>query len=133
MLAIDTEPVVHGAPRSFDTNSHCARVDVGNHSQPILTAQTTHRLATRRWAEYDSDDEPLPNGDESAMSNLLRWTGRSAGIIGVLLCAVSVVARVAGVWAVGGFQVGTVLQAGMAAMILGCLAYLVVLVDGVRD
>jgi len=32
---------------------------------------------------------------------------------------------------VGGFQVGTVLQAGMAAMILGCLAYLAVLVDGI--
>jgi len=65
------------------------------------------------------------------MSNLLRWTGRSAGLIGVLLCTVSVVTRAAGVFVVGGFQVGTVLQAGMAAMILGCLAYLAVLVDGV--
>jgi hypothetical protein len=31
------------------------------------------------------------------------------------------------------FQVGTILQAGMAAMILGCLAYLAALVDGARD
>ena len=66
------------------------------------------------------------------MNNLLRWTSRSAGVIGVLLCAVSVVARSAGSFVVGGLQVGTVLQGGMAAMILGCLAYLAVLVDGVR-
>jgi len=66
------------------------------------------------------------------MNNLLRWTGRSAGAIGVLVCAVSVVLRATGVWAVGGFQVGTLLQAGMAAMLLGCLAYLAVLVDGAR-
>lgn len=63
------------------------------------------------------------------MNNLLRWLGRSAGVIGVLLCAVSFLARAAGVWTIGGFQVGSVLQAGMAGMILGCLAYLAVLVD----
>jgi hypothetical protein len=67
------------------------------------------------------------------MNNLLRWTGRCAGVIGVLLLVVAVVARAAGVFVVGGLQVGTVLQAGMAAMILGCLAYLANLVDGARD
>jgi hypothetical protein len=67
------------------------------------------------------------------MNNLLRWVARGAGIVGVLLCAASFVLRAAGVWLVGGFQVGTVLQAGMAGMILGCLAYLAVLVDGTRD
>jgi hypothetical protein len=67
------------------------------------------------------------------MNKLLRWTARSAGVIGVLLCVVSFLLRAAGVWVVGVFQVGTVFQAGMAAMILGCLAYLAVLVDGVRD
>jgi hypothetical protein len=69
---------------------------------------------------------------ESAMNNLLRWTARGAGAAGVLLCAVSFVLRVAGVWWAGGFQVGTLLQAGMAAMILGCLAYLAFLVEGAR-
>ncbi len=73
------------------------------------------------------------NGGESAMNKLLRWTGRSAGLIGVLLCVVSVVVRAAGMFVVGSFQVGTLLQAGMAMMILGCLAYLAVLVDGARD
>jgi len=72
------------------------------------------------------------NGGESAMNKLLRWTGRSSGVIGILLCAVSVVARAAGMFVIGSFQVGTLLQAGMAMMILGCLAYLAVLADGVR-
>jgi hypothetical protein len=72
-------------------------------------------------------------GGESAMNKLLRWTGRSAGVVGILLCAGSVVARAAGMFVIGSFQVGTLLQAGMAMMILGCLAYLAVLVDGARD
>ena len=67
------------------------------------------------------------------MNKLLRWTGRSAGVIGILLCVVSVVARAAGMFVMGSFQVGTLLQAGMAIMILGCLAYLALLVDGARD
>ena len=67
------------------------------------------------------------------MNKLLRWTGRSAGVIGILLCVVSVVARAAGMFVIGNFQVGTLLQAGMAIMILGCLAYLAVLVDGAPD
>ncbi len=54
-------------------------------------------------------------------------------MLGVLLCVVSVVVRAAGMFVVGSFQVGTLLQAGMAMMILGCLAYLAVLVDGARD
>jgi hypothetical protein len=66
------------------------------------------------------------------MNNLLRWTARIAGVAGVVLCGVSTLARLAGLWALGGFQVGTVLQGGMAAMILGCLAYLAVLADGGR-
>jgi hypothetical protein len=69
----------------------------------------------------------------SAMNQLLRWTGRIAGIIGLLLCMAAVLARAAGSFVVGNLQVGTMLQAGMAAMILGCLAYLAVLVDGARD
>ena len=72
-------------------------------------------------------------GGESAMNKLLRWTGRSAGVIGILLCVVSVVVRAAGMFVIASFQVGTLLQAGMAMTVLGCLAYLAVFVDGVRD
>ena len=61
------------------------------------------------------------------MDNLLLSIGRAAGVIGVLLCGAAVLARFAGYYLLGGFQVGTLLQAGMAAMILGCLCYLSVL------
>jgi hypothetical protein len=70
---------------------------------------------------------------ERAMNNLLRWIGRIAGTIGVLMCLGSFLSRFAGVWMVGGFQVGTLLQAGMAAMIVGCLAYLAYIVEGPRS
>ena len=66
------------------------------------------------------------------MNQLLRWTGRISGLSGILLCTAAVVARASGSYVMGNFQVGTLLQAGMAAMILGCLAYLAVLVDGPR-
>jgi hypothetical protein len=63
------------------------------------------------------------------MNHLLRWVARIAGAIGVVLCAVSMLSRMGGVWMVGGFQVGTLLQAGIAGMVLGCLAYLAILVE----
>jgi hypothetical protein len=66
------------------------------------------------------------------MNQLLRWTGRISGLIGLLVCIAAVFARAGGAFVLGNFQVGTMLQAGMAAMILGCLAYLAVLVDGAR-
>jgi hypothetical protein len=65
------------------------------------------------------------------MNELLRWTGRMAGAVGVLLCLVSCAARVAGVWTIAGFQIGTMLQGGIAAMVLACLAYLVILAERV--
>jgi len=61
------------------------------------------------------------------METSLLWIGRLAGWVGVLMCLIAVGARLAGAFWIGGFQAGTVLQAGMAAMLLGCLAHLVVL------
>ena len=61
------------------------------------------------------------------MDNLLLWMARAAGVSGVLLCVVAVVARLNGQYLLGGFQVGTLFQAGIAAMIAGCLCFLVVL------
>lgn len=63
------------------------------------------------------------------MDHLLLWTSRAAGVSGVLLCVVAVVARFNGRYLLGGFQVGTLLQAGIAAMIAGCLGFLVVLTE----
>ncbi len=58
------------------------------------------------------------------MANLLLWVGRLGGITGVILCAIAVVARFRGVYNLAGFQVGTFLLVGMAAMLVGCLGYL---------
>ena len=67
------------------------------------------------------------------MNQLLRWAGRIAGLVGLLMCMAAVLVRASGSYVMANFQVGTILQAGMAAMILGCLAYLAALVDGARD
>jgi hypothetical protein len=61
------------------------------------------------------------------MNDAMLWIGRAAGVVGLLLCAVAVVARFAGQYFIAGYQVGTVLQAGTAGMIAGCLAFLWVL------
>ena len=61
------------------------------------------------------------------MQTILLWIGRLAGIGGVLTCAVAVIVRLYGRFFIAGFQVLTLLQVGVAAMVLGCLAYLAVL------
>jgi hypothetical protein len=61
------------------------------------------------------------------MNDALLWIGRAVGVVGLLLCAMAVVARFAGQYFIAGYQVGTMLQAGTAAMSAGCLAFLWVL------
>jgi hypothetical protein len=63
------------------------------------------------------------------MEILLLWVGRLAGLIGVVLCSWAVYNRVAGAFFAGGFQVGTLLQGGMTAILLGCLCLLIVLTN----
>jgi len=58
------------------------------------------------------------------MGTLFVWIGRLGGSVGVVLSAVAVLARYRGTYNVAGFQVGTLLLAGIAAMVLGCLGYL---------
>lgn len=53
--------------------------------------------------------------------------GWIAGIAGVLLCIAGVASRLSGAYWLGGFQVGTLLQAGTAAMVFGCFCLLAVL------
>ena len=53
--------------------------------------------------------------------------GWLAGIVGVLFCIVGIGVRLSGAFWIGGFQVGTLLQAGVAGLVFGCfcmLAYL---------
>lgn len=63
------------------------------------------------------------------MQGVLLWIGRLAGILGVVLVVAAVLIRVSGRFFVGGFQLGTVLQAGMAMLLVAGLAYLIVLVE----
>lgn len=58
---------------------------------------------------------------------LFLWIGRLAGLVGVAACLIAIGVRLAGGFWIAGFQVGTLLQAGIAAMVFGCLAHLVVL------
>jgi hypothetical protein len=58
------------------------------------------------------------------MHMLLIWVGRLAGMHGAVMGGAAVLARRMGHWHIGSnLQVGTLLQAGIAAMVLGALAY----------
>jgi hypothetical protein len=63
------------------------------------------------------------------VERLLIWVGRLGGIAGVVLCAIAVLVRLRGVYSLAGFQVGTLLLAGIGAMVLGCLAYLAAIAE----
>ncbi len=67
------------------------------------------------------------------MRSLLLWMGRVGGVVGVILCAVAVIARLRGEFNFHGFQVGTLLLAGMAAALFGCLGYLAYLAERGRS
>jgi hypothetical protein len=59
--------------------------------------------------------------------NFFLLLGRLAGVVGFLLIAVAAVARLAGGYWLAGFQVGTLMFAGTAALVAGCFALLLVL------
>lgn len=60
-------------------------------------------------------------------NELLMWLGRAAGWGGLLLCLGAGALRLTGQYWLAGFQVITLLQAGMAAMIAGCFFLLTAL------
>ncbi len=57
------------------------------------------------------------------MGDLLLWIGRLAGGAGAVLALAAVAARATSTWHLGSIQVGTMLQAGTALMVMGALAY----------
>jgi hypothetical protein len=67
------------------------------------------------------------------VETLLRWVGRLGGAAGVVLCAVAVLMRLRGVYNFAGFQIGTLLLAGIAAMLVGCLAYVAAIAERPRE
>lgn len=63
------------------------------------------------------------------MDKLLLTLAAAAGGVGLLLCVVAVGGRLSGSYWLGGMQVGTLVLAGIAAMVAACLALLAVLVQ----
>jgi len=58
------------------------------------------------------------------MISLLLGVGRVAGVAGALVCLAAIVIRMTGQFWVAGYQTGTLLLAGSAAMIGGCFCLL---------
>jgi hypothetical protein len=63
------------------------------------------------------------------MGTALLWLGRAGGVAGLLLSLGAILLRARGVYNFAGFQIGTLLLAGIAAMVAGCLGYLAALVE----
>ncbi|HRL76993.1 MAG TPA: hypothetical protein PK440_06870 [Candidatus Accumulibacter phosphatis] len=61
------------------------------------------------------------------MEALLLWLGRAVGSIGLLISIVVVATRLAGKHYLAGFELLTLLQGGMAAVVGGCFLLLVAL------
>jgi len=66
------------------------------------------------------------------MNLLLIWVGRIAGLAGVALCAAACIARVMSVWHLGGYTISALFEAGLAGMLLACLAYVADLAERPR-
>lgn len=57
------------------------------------------------------------------MTMILR-AGQAAGLIGLVLMAIAVAARLAGSYLIAGFESGSLLQAGIGATAAGCFLLL---------
>ena len=58
------------------------------------------------------------------MGNSLGLAGRALGALGVLACVIAVLARLLGHFYLAGIEAGSLLQAGTAAVVIGCFALL---------
>jgi hypothetical protein len=63
------------------------------------------------------------------MNQLLLPLGRIAGFVGFFICLASGLARLAGVYGIIGFEMLTLLQAGIGAMVFGCFCLLLRITD----
>jgi len=63
------------------------------------------------------------------MRELLVWIARVAAIGGVGLMLLAAGGRLGGVYWLAGFQIGTILQGGLAMTLVGCLGYVAALVE----
>ena len=58
------------------------------------------------------------------MGNALGMTGRALGALGVLACAVAVLARALGHYYLLGVEAESLLQVGTSAVVIGCFGLL---------
>jgi hypothetical protein len=58
------------------------------------------------------------------MAHMLVLAGRATGALGVLACLVAVLVRLSGHFYLFGVEAGSLLQAGTAAVVIGCFALL---------
>jgi hypothetical protein len=58
------------------------------------------------------------------MNNPVNLIGVLAGLLGVLLCAISGISRLAGHYFLAGFSVSTLMIAGIALMVFACFVKL---------
>ena len=57
------------------------------------------------------------------MQQLIRWSGNAAAVLGILCCAVAVLARLGGTYIImGGPEVGSLFGLGVGLMVFACLA-----------
>jgi len=63
------------------------------------------------------------------MNKWMLLVGRMAGGAGFVVVVAAFVLRLSGQWNVGGLQTGTLLQAGLALSVLGCLGYTAALAE----
>jgi hypothetical protein len=68
----------------------------------------------------------------ASIQSLLSWAGRLAGLAGMTIVAVAAFARLSGLYFLGGFQIGTLLLAGLAGVSVGCFL-LLILLTGSRE
>ncbi len=66
------------------------------------------------------------------MNLILLRGGQAVGLLGIVLLAVAVVARLRGVYTVGDYQTGTLLLAAIAALAVGCFLLLWLLAEHAR-
>lgn len=63
------------------------------------------------------------------MRGLILLVARTAGPLGALMCLIAAIGRLGGSYWLAGFQTGTLLLAGSALLLVGCFAYLIILVE----
>ena len=66
------------------------------------------------------------------MNAMLLMLGRLAGLVGVVACVAAVLLRLAGRYYLGMVGTGSVLQGGMAALLIACFCLLLALVSRQR-